>query len=208
MPSAPPLGIAHEVVMDQTQSDDYDRLVSEEIQHYTDISITDSLTEGGDHANPSWNYYFEHLYGKHFKISFYDAIWRALDAREAPKVLSLGCGYGGHDLHIARKIARRLFELIAVDLNPRIYDQAMRRVRAEGLPIRFQPLDLNRVALQPGYFDVIYAVASIHHILNLEHLLEQLHRGLKDNGRLVIVDIIGKTQVEFCARTSSTQPRW
>ena len=68
---------------------------------------------------------------------------------------------------------------------------------AEELPIHFQSLDLNRVELEPGYFDVIYAVASIHHILNLEHLFAQLHRGLKDDGRLVIVDIIGKTQVEF-----------
>ena len=84
-----------------------------------------------------------------------------------------------------------------MDLNPRIYDTALRRATGEGLPIRFQSLDLNRVALEPGYFDVIYAVASIHHILNLEHLLEQLHRGLKDDGRLVILDIIGKTQVEF-----------
>ena len=40
-------------------------------------------------------------------------------------------------------------------------------------------------------------MASIHHILNLEHLFTQLHRGLKDDGQLVIVDIIGKTQVEF-----------
>ena len=191
-----PLGIAQTVVLDQTESEDYNRLVSEEIEHYSDITVTDGLTEGGVHSHKSWEYYFDYLYTKHFKLSFYEAVWKAARGRESPKVLSLGCGYGGHDLEICRKIERP-FELFAVDLNPRIYDTALERAQALGLPIRFQSLDLNRVELEPGYFDVIYAVASIHHILNLEHLLAQLHRGLKDDGRLVIVDIIGKTQVEF-----------
>jgi SAM-dependent methyltransferase len=196
MQGAPPLGIAESIVLDQTDTEDYKRLVSEEIEHYSDVAVTDGLTEGGVHAHQSWNYYFEYLYNHHFKIDFYEAVVRSMAGRDAPRVLSLGCGYGGHDLAIARRLAQP-FELFAVDLNPRIYDRALRTAREEGLPIRFRSLDLNHVALEPGYFDVIYAVASIHHILNLEHLLAQVHRGLKDDGRLVIVDIIGKTQVEF-----------
>ena len=69
--------------------------------------MTDGLTEGGVHAHKSWNYYFEYLYAHHFKLSFYDAVWKALDGREGARVLSLGCGYGGHDLAIARKIRAR-----------------------------------------------------------------------------------------------------
>jgi SAM-dependent methyltransferase len=192
------IGTTLDVVLDRTGQTpkDYNRLVAEEIEHYDGIAVTDQLTEGGIHAYKSWEHYFQYLYNNYFKLSFYEAVWRAVEGREAPTVLSLGCGYGGHDLEIARKL-RSPYELIAVDLNPRVYDTASRRAEAEGLHIRFQPLDLNRVALRPGHFDVIYAVASIHHILNLEHLFEQLHRGLKDDGRLVVLDIIGKTQVEF-----------
>jgi SAM-dependent methyltransferase len=196
MPNARPLGIAQTVVMDRTDTEDYKRLVWEEIEHFSDIPVTDQLTEGGIHAHKSWSYYFQYLYAKHFKMTFYEAVLRALDGKVAPSLLSVGCGYGGHDLAIARQIARP-FELFAVDLNPRIYNSASRRAADEGLPIHFRSLDLNRIALEADYFDVIYAVASLHHILNLEHLLLQLHRGLKDDGRLVIVDIIGKTQVEF-----------
>jgi SAM-dependent methyltransferase len=192
----PPIGTAGSVLLDQTNSDDYDRLVTEELEHYTEIAVTDELTEGGVHAYRSWGYYFEYLYSKRFGISFYDAVWTALEGRRSARVLSLGCGYGGHDLEIARN-APDLGELIAVDLNPRVYDSASRRAAQEGLPIFFQPLDLNRAEIAPGYFDVIYAVASIHHILNLEHLLWQVHRGLKDDGKLIVFDIIGKTQVEF-----------
>ncbi len=191
-----PIRTARSVLLDQTNSDDYDRLVTEELEHYSEIAVTEMLTEGGVHSHRSWDYYFAHLYSKHFGLSFYDAVWAALEGKKSASVLSLGCGYGGHDLQIARK-APDLLELIAVDLNPRVYDSASRRAADEGLPIRFESLDLNRAEIAPGHFDVIYAVASIHHILNLEHLLFQVRRGLKDDGRLIVFDIIGKTQVEF-----------
>jgi SAM-dependent methyltransferase len=196
MQGAPPLGIAESVTLDQTDTEDYRRLVSEEIEHYSDIAVTDGLTEGGVHAHKSWSYYFGYLGQHHFKADFHDAVVQTLAGRYAPRALSLGCGYGGHDLAIARRLEQP-FELFAVDLNPRIYDRALRIARDERLPIRFRSLDLNHVALEPASFDVIYAMASIHHILNLEHLFEQLHRGLKADGRLVIMDIIGKSQVEF-----------
>ena len=124
MPIAPPLRVAHRVAMDQTATEDYERLVAEEIAHYSDITVTDHLTEGGVHAHSSWSYYFDYLYRHHFKIWFYDAVWKAAQGKPSPRILSLGCGYGGHDLEIARKLERP-FELRAVDLNPRIYDSAM-----------------------------------------------------------------------------------
>src|SRR5215470_16345139 len=104
MQTVQPLRIADTVLLDQTATEEYKRLVQEELEHYSDIAVTDGLTEGGIHAHKSWNYYFEYLYSKHFRISFYDAIWKALKGRESPRVLSLGCGYGGHDLEIAARI--------------------------------------------------------------------------------------------------------
>jgi SAM-dependent methyltransferase len=196
MQNAPPLGIAKSVLLDRSTSEQYDRLVTEELDHYDEVAVTEGLTEGGVHAHKSWSFYFGYLNSKHFGTSFHEAVCAALKGRESPRVLSLGCGYGGHDLDIAQNV-ENLDELIAVDLNPRVYDAASRRAAELGLPIVFQSLDLNRISIQPGYFDVIYAVASIHHILNLEHLMTQIHHGLKDDGRLIVVDIIGKNQVEF-----------
>ncbi len=54
----------------------------------------------------------------------------------------------------------------------------------------------------------------MHHILNLEHFFSQVSEGLTANGRLVILDIIGKTQVlfwkenvEFAASLIKRMPR-
>ena len=138
MNTASPLRIAQSVALDQTSSSDYERLVEEELAHFSEITVTEGLTEGGMHAHQSWCFYFEYLYGVHFKLSFYDAVLKATEGKTSPRVLSLGCGYGGHDLEIARKLTKPC-ELLAVDLNPRIFDSAMRRSHcrraADQLPV-------------------------------------------------------------------------
>ena len=101
MLAASPIGTADGVLLDQTGSDHYDRLVAEELEHYDNVTITESLTEGGIHAFECWRFYFEYLYSKHCGTSFCDAVWNVLKERQSPRMLSLGCGYGGHELTIA-----------------------------------------------------------------------------------------------------------
>lgn len=185
-----------DVKIDLTRDTPYDELVQEEIEHYSAIEVTKELTEGGIHAHKSWSYYYEYLQTHLFHTTFSEEIVAHANRVDGPRLLSLGCGYGGHDLQVAARLARP-FEIIAVDLNPHLFAEAERRARAENFNIRFVPLDMNFISIRPASFDVIYAHASLHHVLNLEHLFDQIHHGLKDNGRFVILDIIGKTQVLF-----------
>jgi SAM-dependent methyltransferase len=201
------------VDIDLTKGTAYQKLVAEEIEHYSNIRITDDLKEGGIHAHRSWIYYFEYLNKNVFGQGFTDEVTAQAARFEQPRLLSLGCGYGGHDLDIARKL-RKPYQLIAVDLNPHIYSEAQRRATSEELNVHFRSFDLNFLHLRPGAFDVIYAHASLHHVLNLEHLFSELHDGLTENGRLVILDIVGKTQVlfwkenvEFAASLVKRMPR-
>lgn len=184
------------VEIDRTQGTDYQRLTDEEVEHYSHIKVTDKLTEGGVHSHKSWAFYFEYLDKKVFGRGFDDEIAFQAEQFEHPRLLSVGCGYGGIDLEIARKL-RKPFELVAVDLNPSIYIEAERRAKSEGLNMHFKSFDLNFIDIQPEVFDIIYAHASLHHVLNLEHLFSKLYHGLTENGRFVVRDIIGKTQVLF-----------
>jgi len=205
--------MATEAVVDLTTNTDYRRLVTEEIDHYSGIEVKEDLTEGGVHAYKAWSYNHEYLNKNIFKTSFWNEVVDHANRHENPRLLSLGCGYGGVDLQVARKL-RRPHELIAVDLNPTIFQEALWRAELESLNIKFKCVDLNFVEIHPASFDVIYAFASLHHVLNLEHLLSAIHRGLKDGGRLVILDLIGKTQVlhwkenvEFAAELIRKMPR-
>jgi SAM-dependent methyltransferase len=184
------------VEIDLTQGTDYHRLIDEEVEHYSHIEVTDKLTEGGVASHKSWAFYYDYLDKKVFGRGFDDEIVFQAEQFEHPRLLSLGCGYGGIDLEIARKL-RNPFELVAVDLNPRIYIEAERRAKSEGLNMHFKSFDLNFIDIQPEVFDIIYAHASLHHVLNLEHLFSKLYHGLTENGRFVVRDIIGKTQVLF-----------
>jgi SAM-dependent methyltransferase len=199
--------------IDLTRGTPYQELVAEEIEHYSSIPITDDLKEGGVHAHKSWAFYFDYLNKTVFGRGFLDEVVAQAEQFERPRLLSLGCGYGGHDLDIARRL-RQPYQLVGVDLNPHIYSGAQRRATSEGLNVHFKSLDLNFVHIRPRAFDVIYAHASVHHILNLEHFFSRVCDGLTENGRLVILDIIGKTQVlfwkenvEFAASLIKKMPR-
>ena len=67
------------------------------------------------------------------------------------------------------------------------------RAEREGLPCRFEAADLNFAELPKADFDVVYAHASIHHVLNLEHLVWQVYRTLAPGGRFVVTTSYGRT---------------
>src|ERR1043166_1030971 len=201
-----------DVKIDLTRGNQYDRLVNEEIEHYSAIDVTNDLLEGGIFTHDCWSFYFQYLARTLFHTSFDEEVAARANQIDCPRILSLGCGYGGHELSIAAKL-RKPFELIAVDLNPKLFGEAERRAQNTGLHIKFIKTDLNFISVPAGSFDLIYAHASLHHILNLEHLFAQIHQGLKDNGRLIVLDIIGKSQVlfwkenvEFAADTIKRMP--
>src|ERR1051325_1153739 len=185
-----------DVEIDLTHGTQYDRLVHEEIDHYSTINVTHDLLEGGFFTHACWNFYFQYLAKTLFHTWFDHEVAVHANRIDRPRLLSLGCGYGGHELSIAAKL-RKPFELIAVDLNPKLFREAERRAQNAGLNIKFVAADLNFICVSPASFDVIYAHASLHHVLNLEHLFEQIHRGLKQTGRLIVLDIIGNNQVIF-----------
>ena len=185
-----------DVEIDLTHGTQYDRLVHEEIDHYSTINVTHDLLEGGVFTHACWNFYFQYLAKTLFHTWFDHEVAVHANRIDRPRLLSLGCGYGGHELSIAAKL-RKPFELIAVDLNPKLFPEAERRARNAGLDIKFIATDLNFISLVPASFDIVYAHASLHHVLNLEHLFAQLQQALKDHGRLIVLDIIGKTQVLF-----------
>ena len=186
-----------EVEIDWTRiSGDYSRLVEEEIEEYSNIVVTEGLREGGVHEQKAWGYWFEYLSEQIWKTSLNDEILQFCRSIDDPRILSLGCGYGGVELEIAQSL-KSAYEITAVDLNPGILAKARSEAKAKKLNIRFLSLDVNFVEINENSFDLIIAHASLHHFLNLEHVFSQIHRGLKDHGRLIVQDIIGKTQVLF-----------
>ncbi|HET7178019.1 MAG TPA: methyltransferase domain-containing protein [Solirubrobacterales bacterium] len=188
-------GVTAEVAVDWTKCFAYERLVTEEVGHYSTIEVTEDLKQGGIDANRAWERWYRFLTAA-WRTDFVAEIVGAARRFAAPRLLSLGCGYGGMEIECARRLGGR-YELLALDLNEDLFGRARDEAAREGLHVQLQALDLNFVELAESSFDVVFAHASLHHLLNFEHLFAQVHRALRPDGRFVVLDIIGKTQVLF-----------
>jgi len=57
--------------------------------------------------------------------------------------------------------------------------------------------DLNFVTLKENTYDIIIAKSILHHIINLEHLLTQVNRALKQDGIFVLLEYIGESKQQW-----------
>jgi 2-polyprenyl-3-methyl-5-hydroxy-6-metoxy-1,4-benzoquinol methylase len=124
--------------------------------------------------------------------------------RPGMRVLDLGCGAGWLSLEMARRGAH----VTGMDISPT--NLALGRYMAEtnarnfpqlyerfvGLPCRLEEFgsveyvyaDLNGVTLPKNEYDAVVVWDSLHHVANLEGLLEQVRTALKPGGAFIGVD--------------------
>jgi ubiquinone/menaquinone biosynthesis C-methylase UbiE len=167
----------------------YDRHVAEEIEHYTDTFDGDPrLIEP---APPVWEE-VQRRAGELIRAKTGDDLFghlvRRLTARAGVRLLSLGSGPGGVELALAREAPAA--RIACMDLNAELLDRGRRQAAGEGLAVEFEAADLNVVALPAGAFDVVFCHASLHHLVELERLFEQIRRALAPGGELIVVEVI------------------
>jgi SAM-dependent methyltransferase len=182
---------------DLTRNYDYARLIDEEKEHYSKIEVTDDLTEGGRHASSPWKYYWTRVAEEIRSSPFSDIaayLERHCGTPNRPlRILSLGSGYCGHELAMAQTL-KCAYEITCTDINEALFTEARKRAEACSLSLRFQVEDLNFIRIAPGCYDMIFAHAVLHHVINLERLFDQIARGLTDGGILHLVEVIGKNR--------------
>jgi O-antigen biosynthesis protein len=74
------------------------------------------------------------------------------------------------------------------------------RRSAEGLPITYRRLDLNRDELETARYDFVVSAAALHHVTNLEHCVHQLWRSLKPGGLLLMNEFVGPDRFQWTDR--------
>jgi 2-polyprenyl-3-methyl-5-hydroxy-6-metoxy-1,4-benzoquinol methylase len=120
-----------------------------------------------------------------------------LSSQSTPiKALSIGCGFG-----IIERILRQrdICQLVhGLDLAENAIQFARQEAEAEGLlGLTYDIADLNTTELPAETYDIVYAHASLHHVFQLEHLLDQIKKTLKPDGFFIIYEYIGPSQMQF-----------
>jgi len=104
-----------------------------------------------------------------------------------PVILELGCGEG----NLALDFARRKFRVTAIDLSLERINRARSKAAKSKLKVKFQAGDLSTMRLPRNRYDCVVANGSLHHILDLDHILDEASKSLKQNGSLIVFDFIG-----------------
>jgi SAM-dependent methyltransferase len=115
--------------------------------------------------------------------------------------LTLGCGAGRLERALIQEGVCR--SLHGIDISEKAITAAREIAKEQKLPLTYEVADLNSVELPEKTFDLVAAQTSLHHVLFLERVAEQVWRSLKNDAYLWIHDFIGETQWQYDPRRLS-----
>jgi SAM-dependent methyltransferase len=167
----------------------YEKAIKEEIQHLH----TEESKKRQPHNHPRLLEYKGRILGGRLQVSDF-ADWTEFLLKEyGPKqnCLSLGSGIGRVERYLLSIGFATRFETI--ELSP-IHNEMIMKVNSR---IDAREGDLNFVELKPNTYDFILCHGVLHHLINLEHIIEQINHALKPDGRLLIYEYIGEDRWQF-----------
>lgn len=109
--------------------------------------------------------------------------------------LTLGCGAGRLERTLVADGVCQSFH--GIDISEKAIAAARARAQQERLPLTYEVRDLNFLELPEKSFDLVVAQNSLHHVLFLERVAEQIWRSLQSDGYLWIHDFVGETQGQY-----------
>jgi SAM-dependent methyltransferase len=109
--------------------------------------------------------------------------------------LTLGCGAGRLERGLMQAGICGSFH--GIDISKQAVATAQDIARKQNLPLSYEVADLNLVKLSENTFDLVVAQTSLHHILFLERMAEQVWQSLTSDGYFWIHDFIGETQWQY-----------
>lgn len=120
----------------------------------------------------------------------WDYVVECANSRENTKMLSLGAGTCGLEISLATRF-KRSFQLHCIDANAELITRGMQIALANGVTITPVAQDINSLKLDQTY-DIVFAHAILHHLVELEHVLDEVRSNLSEDGRFIVYDITAR----------------
>ncbi|MCP4418203.1 MAG: class I SAM-dependent methyltransferase, partial [Chloroflexi bacterium] len=95
--------------------------------------------------------------------------------------------------------------IIGIDIDADIL--AMARDNFDDENIRFMLMDVARMGFEDGRFNTISASASLHHLPNIPHALQEMNRALKPGGTFIFIEMHRDAQTK-AQRTLVQMHHW
>ncbi len=176
----------------------YDERVAREIQTFSNQLDV--------HQLPRIFHYWSHTYLRpilmefgyaHPEDAFVQEIARVYQTRgRRLRIISLGAGSGDAEVRVAAALRQQGihdFLIECVDINPTMAPRCAQLAAAADVSAQVigKRGDFNRW-LPDGEYDVVIANQSLHHVLELEHLLDAIRTGIGAEGVFMTCDMVGR----------------
>ena len=117
-----------------------------------------------------------------------DYFYKLLGDIKDKKILELGCGYGSNIVIMAKKGAC----VTGIDISSRRVSEANSLIERENLKANATVIKMNAENLEfpDESFDLVVGMAILHH-LDLELVLPEISRVLKENGEAIFLEPLG-----------------
>jgi SAM-dependent methyltransferase len=114
-----------------------------------------------------------------------------------PLGLSVGCGTGLLERDVFLKGVCERIE--GVDFSPEAIAEARRGAEEAGLARRldYRVEDINAIRLPRGRYDIVFFHGSLHHIRNVEGVIEEVRAALKPGGLIFLDEYMGPSRSEW-----------
>jgi SAM-dependent methyltransferase len=121
--------------------------------------------------------------------------WARANNRRFMRGLSIGCGEGRAERRLIQQRVCAAFE--GIDIATGALAEARAEAAANRLDITYREADINFVDLPSQRYDLIIAQTSLHHVLRLEPVADQIARALAPGGIVWIHDYVGESQFQY-----------
>lgn len=116
-----------------------------------------------------------------------EAIRQAIPLADTMQVLEYGCGTG----LVSRILSPQVKTIMAVDTSPRMLEVLRQKAGEEKIGnIETLAHDLTRQPLPDNNFDLVISSMTLHHIPDIEALLQRFFAALKPEGYLAVADLV------------------
>lgn len=150
---------------------------------------------------------FEQFYTIHNEKRITDPIASLISETDGHLILDIGCGSGKYSL-LAASIKENT-HLVCADMSPNSIKQARQRISSNPSvksDVSYVVCDAENLPFKAQVFDATMIIMLLHHLPRL-NALKQVHRVLKNDRKLLIIDIVSNNPIrEFGKRIFRYMP--
>jgi len=116
------------------------------------------------------------------------------------RILSVGSGPGGTEMNLAKKFTVK-YNMECIDINEQSLSLGQKKAVADGLNIKFSQQDINKLSLKEEWYDIVFAHASLHHMIKHEHIADEIKKSMKSDGLYFIHEPIPRNGLRLWDET-------